>query len=112
MSKVEFLVQGSASEPYKVVFQKTEKGLIANCDCTASINGLSCKHRIEILSGNSAGIVSVNKNQVAEVASWFKGSELEKKIKEINAKEKQMDALKKEIQNLKKNLSKTMRSAA
>lgn len=112
MSKIEFLVQGSATEPYKVVLQKTDQGVNADCDCTASFNGSSCKHRLQILAGNAEGIVTANKNEVAEVASWFKGSELEKRVSEIEAKEKQMEALNKEIQNLKKQLSKSMRSAA
>lgn len=112
MSKIEFLVKGSASEPYRVVFQKTEKGLNAACDCSAAINGSFCKHRTQILQGSESGIVSKNKGEVATVAGWFKGSDLETKIKLIEQKENQVENLKKEVTQLKKELSKLMRTVA
>lgn len=112
MNKIEFLVKGSASEPYKVVFQKTDQGLIAACDCSAAMNGSFCKHRTQIMQGSESGIVSKNKNEVATVASWFKGSDLEAKMKLIEQKETQTERLKKEVTQLKKELSKLMRTAA
>ncbi len=112
MNKVEFLVKGSANEPYRVVFQKTEKGLLATCNCTAAIKGSFCKHRIQIMQGLDTGVVSKNKNDILTVVGWFKGSNLESKLNLIQEKEIQSENLKNEVTLLKKELSKLMRSAA
>jgi uncharacterized Zn finger protein len=52
MDKASFLVQGSAAEPYKVIFKlRDDKNLSAYCTCQAGQKGTHCKHRINILRG-------------------------------------------------------------
>jgi len=48
---VSFSVQGSAPEPYHVLFRRNGANLSAYCTCPAGENGMYCKHRIRILQG-------------------------------------------------------------
>ena len=112
MGKLNFKVQGSASEPYEVTFEKQGNELMAFCTCPAGENGQHCKHRINILEGDPSSITSGNESKVAEVVRWLKGTRLEKILIELNSKEKQAEALKKEIMVLKKKLASSFRGAA
>jgi hypothetical protein len=65
----EFLVQGSAAEPYVISFRRRDaKNISAYCTCPAGESGMSCKHRIRILRGLIEGIVSSNSADVTVVA--------------------------------------------
>lgn len=77
MEAAEFLVQGSAPEPYRVLFQRNGKNLSAYCTCPAGEEGMHCKHRIRILQGSTEGIVSHNERDVALVAGWLVGTDVE-----------------------------------
>ena len=56
-----FLVQGSAPEPYHVLFRRRDRtNLSAYCTRPAGENGMYCNHRIHILQGLVDGIVSDN----------------------------------------------------
>ncbi|MDR0290575.1 MAG: SWIM zinc finger domain-containing protein [Treponema sp.] len=50
-----FFVQGSAPEPYQVIFYPEPFSI--SCTCQAGVSGIPCKHRIAILSGQNPGIV-------------------------------------------------------
>ncbi len=112
MDRIEFLVKGSASEPYQVVFIKIVGGLTAHCTCQAGLKGSYCKHRIGILEGNAVGIVSANKEHISIVAQWFKGSKLEKIMALIKSKESEIESLASELEKLRKDFAQKMRKAA
>jgi hypothetical protein len=64
----EFLVKGSAPEPYVVSFLRRDaKNISASCTCRAGESSMSCKHRIRILRGLVEGIVSDNATDVSSV---------------------------------------------
>jgi hypothetical protein len=46
---IEFLVQGSASEPYETVFDKKDDNVTGTRSCPAGVIGQCCKHRVRIL---------------------------------------------------------------
>ena len=75
--KIEFLVKGSAKEPYKVEFLKENEKITATCSCPAGRYSGHCKHRISILTNKSKGVVSENIDDVEKVSSWIKGTEIE-----------------------------------
>lgn len=106
--KIEFLVQGSANEPYQVKFYKKNDNLTAICNCPAGKNGQYCKHRFLILSNDSKGIVSDNLSDVKIVASWLKGSDVEKAMEELVKLEEIEYLAKKETKLAKKKLAQTM----
>jgi len=111
MQKIEFLVKGSASEPYRVTIENRNNSVAAYCTCAAAENGTFCKHRVRILQGSEEGIVSGNTKDIQVAMNWLKGSELEKVILSIETKEKELEATKKVIQDLKKKLSRLLIAA-
>jgi len=102
----EFLVQGSAPEPYVVSFRRREaKNISAYCTCPAGESGMSCKHRIRILRGLLEGIVSKNTTDVSTVAGWLAGSDVEAALRTIDELEKETDRIKKALSAAKKALA-------
>jgi uncharacterized Zn finger protein len=102
----EFLVQGSASEPYVVSFRRRDtKTLSAYCTCPAGENGMACKHRIRILRGVIQGIVSDNSSDVATVAAWLAGSDVETALQTIDQLEKEAERVRKALGAAKKALA-------
>ena len=109
MATINFLIKGSSSEPYKVVFAQTGDGqLTATCTCQAGLKGTYCKHRMAILEGNFSAIVSGNTVEAETIQKWFKGTELETIFLSIISTEAQINALDKELNSFKKKLARTM----
>jgi uncharacterized Zn finger protein len=105
MDTITFTVQGSAAEPYKVTFKKNDSNLSAYCTCPAGENGMYCKHRFRILSGETTGIVDGNENEVALVVAWLSGTDVEKAIREVELTEQRLEDAKKAATLAKKKLA-------
>jgi len=109
MQKIEFLVQGSAQEPYKVEFYKeADNEFKALCNCPAGKKGQYCKHRFLILSNDINGVVSNNIEEVKIVSSWLSGSKIEKAMDNLLRLEEIEHLAKQETKNAKKQLAKIM----
>lgn len=108
MSEIIFRVQGSASDPYEVTFDKSDNTLTARCTCPAGEVGQYCKHRLRILRGDSTGIVSPNQKDVGVVKSWLSGTELESALNEFDSAEKEQEKAKKRLDLAKKKLARVM----
>lgn len=101
-----FLVQGSAPEPYNVVFRRRDpQNLSAYCTCPAGENGMYCKHRIRILQGLVDGIVSENVEEVQRVVDWVVGTDVEQALRAVCDLEQEMDRLKKTLSHAKYSLA-------
>jgi hypothetical protein len=110
MQEISFKVQGSAVEPYDVVFiKRSDSNLSAYCSCQAGENGQYCKHRFNILAGIKKGIVSDNIRDVAVVQSWLPGTDIEKAIFKMQELEIEAEKIKKELSVAKKEVAKAMR---
>lgn len=109
VSELVFFVQGSANEPYKVTFRKTGNNLSAYCSCPAGDNGQYCKHRFNILGGFSDCIVSGNGDDVAVVASWLPGTDVESAMNDVMNAEEQFEIAKHNLAAAKKQLAKAFR---
>jgi uncharacterized Zn finger protein len=92
--KIDFLVQGSDVEPYRLTFTKTGTNLSAQCTCLGAGRDFQCKHRIRILKGCADNVVSGNLSDVAIVASWLEGSDVELALQNLERLEKQAEELK------------------
>ncbi|MCC7568798.1 MAG: SWIM zinc finger domain-containing protein, partial [Candidatus Methanofastidiosa archaeon] len=98
MQEIAFEVQGSAPDPYRVVFVKrSDANLSAYCSCPAGENGLYCKHRFNILEGMKKGIVSDNLEDVKVVQSWLPGTDLGDAIQKMRELESEAARIKKEL---------------
>lgn len=87
MERIEFRVQGSAAEPYVVVFERTGDNIDARCTCPGSRMAKRCKHRLSILYACTDGIVSGNLDDVGRVCSWMAGSDVEAAIARVDSAE-------------------------
>lgn len=108
MNEIKFFVQGSAPEPYLVVFRKSGNNLTGLCNCPAGEYGMYCKHRFRIIAGSSEGIVSENLQDVEIVKEWVKGSDVEKALNELHQAETDLEKMKKKVSALKKKLAITL----
>jgi hypothetical protein len=108
METRDFLVQGSAQDPYKVTFRRDGSNLRAYCTCPAGENGMYCKHRFNILEGSNKGIVSPNGADVQVVASWLAGTEVEAAMRAVREIEKEEARVKSLLILAKKALARAM----
>jgi uncharacterized Zn finger protein len=109
MKKIEFLVQGSAPDPYRVTFIDDEKNMNALCTCPAGKNGQNCKHRLAILSGDTKAIISKNEDQVVTIRDWVLGTDIERALIELSQAEQEHEGAKKRLTIAKKKFSQVMR---
>jgi hypothetical protein len=108
MNMIEFAVQGTSSEPYRVTFKRTGTDISAFCTCPAGTNGQHCKHRLNILQGLDGGVVSKNIREFGTVMSWFPGSSLDAAIREMLAAEAEVERAKKAVSTAKKKVATLM----
>jgi len=110
MEDIQFLVQGSASEPYKVRFEKSGRNVNAFCTCPAGANGQYCKHRFNIMAASRKGIVSANGDLVATVKSWLQGSDIEQALSELAEAEHEHEQAKARLKKAKIGIAAAMRA--
>ncbi|MEY2509022.1 MAG: hypothetical protein QOH01_3351 [Verrucomicrobiota bacterium] len=102
----EFLVQGSAAEPYVISFRRRgANNISAYCTCPAGQSGMSCKHRVRILRGLVEGVVSPNSADVTRVAGWLAGSDVQTALRTIEDLENEAERIKKALSAAKKALA-------
>jgi len=110
MEAIEFLIQGSAEEPYRVTFvRKGRANISADCTCPAGENGQYCKHRFWIMAGRTDAIVSGNIAEVETVAAWLPGSDIERAIQEVRSAEDRLETAKRDLSSAKRALARAMR---
>ncbi len=114
MEQLSFLVKGSSSDPYELTFIKDGDSLTALCTCPAGTYGNFCKHRIAILDGDAAAVVSDNVGQVTLIGEWLSGTDVESALQEMRDVERNagtdVDAAKSALAAAKKNLARIMNS--
>jgi len=111
MAELAFMVQGSGTEPYEVVFLHNESKVNALCNCQAGQNGQHCKHRISLLQGDASAALDASPEQLAQLQGWLVGSNLEKPLAKLAEAEKESDKAKKKaaVMAAKKSLARAMR---
>ena len=73
---IEFLVQGSAPEPYRVSFWRVGDSVKSSCTCQAGKNGLACKHRLNLLDGDITNLASSSPNSFLNLQRMLEGSDV------------------------------------
>ena len=74
--RIEFLVQGSAAEPYRVSFWRVGDNVKSSCTCQAGKNGLACKHRLSLLDGDVTNLVSSIPDSFKNLQRMLEGSDV------------------------------------
>ena len=108
MSEITFKVQGSESDPYVVTFAKDGANLTATCSCRAGKLGQYCKHRLNILLGDTDGMVGGDPADVAVVVSWLPGSDVEEALQQLAAAEAVAAKAQAEVVGLRKALGRKL----
>jgi hypothetical protein len=74
---LEFMVQGSAVEPYTVRFWREGANLRSSCSCQAGTHGLACKHRLNLLEGDVTQLVNGITSDIQRLRELCAGSDVE-----------------------------------
>jgi hypothetical protein len=73
--RCEFLIQGSQAEPYCAIFWRDGSELRASGTCAGALEGISCKHRMGLLTGDVSAVVQ-GAERAGDIAEWVRGSAL------------------------------------
>lgn len=92
-SKLTFFVQGSAPEPYTVVFERDADRLTGTCTCAAGEVGQYCKHRIRLLYGEATDLVGGD--DASRMKAMVTGSRLADVLRFVESEEAAVEAAKK-----------------
>lgn len=104
-NEVVFLVQGSQPDPYKVTFSKNGDNLRGLCNCKAATNGMACKHRLDILTGDKKATATLDQENVKLVQKWLKGSDVERCMIELRDAEQIAKEYLDDVKEAKRNLN-------
>ncbi|MEP7186007.1 MAG: SWIM zinc finger family protein [Rhodanobacter sp.] len=108
MDRMEFDVQGSEPESYRVTLEKDGDNLNAYCTCAAGANGQYCKHRFRIFSGNPEGIIDPNFEALCSAVDWLVGTDVEAALSDLAKAEDRYEMAKKNLSKTKKLLAQAM----
>lgn len=108
MERMEFMVQGSEVEPYRVTLERSGSNLNAYCTCAAGSNGQYCKHRFRILSGNPEGLIDPDSGMLCTAVDWLSGTDVEEALCELAKAEDRFESAKKELSKAKKLLAQAL----
>ena len=84
-SKIEFIVQGSMPEPYRILFWRVGDNVKSACTCQAGKNGRACKHRIALLEGDITNLVSEDIGSIERLQQMIEGSDVGVALKAVAA---------------------------
>ena len=108
IERIQFLIQDSVAKSYEVTFVRTGKELTAFCTCQAAQNGLSCKHRLNILDGGQNNIVSDNPHEVAIVQTWLPNTSIQRELRNVKISQARVKAANWELSEAKRRLAQVM----
>lgn len=73
---IEFFIQGSAANPYRVLFWREGNNVKSSCNCQAGKNGLACKHRLGLIDGDITNLVSSSADGLNKLLKIVEGSDV------------------------------------
>jgi len=106
--ELNFLIQGSEPDPYRVMFRRVEDNFTATCTCRGGEMGQVCKHRINLLKGDTTGLVSGNSDQLTHLSGMFAGTDVERAYEKLVEAEAAVEAAKSEFSRRKRALARAM----
>lgn len=108
MKQIDFLIQGSATEPYLVTVKVSPKKFNIYCNCPAGAIGQNCKHKMQIMQGGKSKIVSNNLQEISNIPKFIAESPLASAIEDLTQLEAQAEAIKAEISRRKKQIARLL----
>ncbi len=109
-SKVVLKAKSSGGgDPYDVTFERGEQGLRIVCSCPAGSDFQLCKHRIELMKGDSTRLVSKREEpQLAVVLELVANSQFRRFLSQLEQLEELMESTKAQISKHKKEFARRM----
>lgn len=83
--RLEFFVQGSATEPYQISFWRIDENVNSSCTCIAGKNGLACKHRLNLLDGDVTNLISSSTDGFQKLKLMLEGSDIGAAIRALDS---------------------------
>lgn len=100
----------SGDSYYEVKFHHEDGKLQVFCSCAAGEKGRFCKHKWQLLSGNSAMLHRPEQEEdLQQVVAWVENSDFKHLYDMVNELELEVEVLKKQIKSEKKNVERRMR---
>lgn len=110
MEQLSIRVKGSSADPYETIFIKDGESLTALCDCPAGSFNNVCKHRVNILDGDTSAVLEEDTAKVQQVVEWLVGTDVEAALRELRDIEARKDVPKEEVVTAKRKLARAMNS--
>ena len=110
MEQLSIRVRGSSADPYETIFIKDGESLTALCDCPAGSFNNVCKHRVNILDGDSNAVLEEDAAKVPQVVEWLAGTDVEAALKELREVEARKGVPKEDVVSAKRKLARAMNS--
>jgi DNA ligase (NAD+) len=99
----------SRPDPHVVYFRLDDGILRITCDCEAAVNGLACKHRLVLASGDQRMLYDQGQNELlSTAASWAQSSELVTLLEDAESAAMEVEAAKNALRSLKMQMGRTM----
>jgi len=105
MDRLLFLVQGSASDPYEVEFNRENGTVSVSCTCAAGENGQACKHRLNVIAGSITDMLEPNLADLEKACDWLAGGPIEAALANLHAAEMASETAKKQLARARKALA-------
>jgi hypothetical protein len=88
-------MSSSGEGTYNVEFSNDGGKVTAFCDCSAGIHAKFCKHKWELMNGDSSMLAdSAEQRSLDTVVGWIASSSFKEIYKKVNELEKQMESIK------------------
>lgn len=98
----------SSGEIYDIEMRRTGADLTITCTCTAASNGMHCKHRVALLTGDTSQIIAGDLDKIGSIRVMLVGSDVEEPLTEVGELERKKAAIDADLKAAKKRLAKTM----
>jgi len=80
-----FQIQGGASRPYTVIFERESDNITARCSCPGGRFKSICKHRIALLNADVTNLVSDNHADVTKLGEMLIGTDVQEAYEQYRA---------------------------
>lgn len=109
MQRLEFLVEGSKGDEYRIIFERDGDHLNAYCSCPAGDSGTHCKHRFALMDGEVEDLLSDNEADIKILKEMMVGTDVERIYKEVISTQSEYDKIGERLKTIKKELARAMR---
>ncbi len=109
MSDLSFRIKSSDGTGFYTVTASRSSGFVKiSCDCPAGMFGTHCRHRFDLVSGETKYCINPNQNDLAELAAMLDLTPLRGVADEIVALGREADHIKRRLAALKKTAARIM----